>query len=85
MNQKTQLSRFNGGGKTFFFNQYTAANDVDYLVVNAMYGNPARYEKLVLFPQHYIEFLNHLDNAVESLTGFTRPCKCGNTPEPETL
>ena len=77
-NHKTEISRFNGGGKTFFFNKRQANNDTEYLAINAIWGRQGNYEKLVLFPQHLMEFAKHLDGAIEHLTGFTRPCSCGS-------
>ena len=65
-----ELSRFNGGGKTFFFNRKRARNGTEYLSINAMYGDQ-RYEKLVLFPQHLVEFYKHVKGAIETLTGLT--------------
>ena len=76
-----RISHFNGGGKTFFFNKRKAVNKTEYLVLNAMYGNPPTYEKLVLFPQHLLEFSKHLDEAIEGLMGFTKPCRCGSVRE----
>lgn len=71
-NHKTEISRFNGGGKTFFFNKRKARNDTDYLAINAIWGKEGRFEKLVLFPQHLLEFSKHLAEAVEDITGFTQ-------------
>jgi len=73
-----RISHFNGGGKTFFFNKRKAKNDIEYLTLNAMYGSPPRYEKLVLFPQHYLEFLQHLQEAIEGLTGYRKIEVCPN-------
>ena len=67
-----ELSRFNGGGKTFFFNKRKSVNDTEYLSINAIWGKHGNYEKLVLFPQHYLEFLKHLEKAIEGLTGFSK-------------
>lgn len=77
-NHTKEISRFNGGGKTFFFNKRQASNETEYLAINAIWGARGHYEKIVLFPQHFMEFSKHLDAAIEELTGFTRPCKCGS-------
>ena len=77
-NHIEDISHFSGSGKTFFFNKRLAKNDIEYLAINAIWGERGNYEKLVLFPQHYMEFSKHLDKAIENLTGFTRPCSCGN-------
>lgn len=76
-----RISHFNGGGKTFFFNKSKASNDTEYLTINAMYGSPPKYERIVLFPQHLGEFSKHLEQAIEHLTGFTKTCTCGSVRE----
>ena len=77
MPQHKEISRFSGSGKTFFLNEGEASNGTKYLAINALYGR-GNQERLVLFPPHLLEFSKHLDGAIEHLTGFTRPCKCGN-------
>lgn len=69
MNHGQELSRFNVGGKTFFFNRCKAANGQDYLAVNAMYtrGGKPQYERLVVFQSHFIEFFKAVKAAVEEL------------------
>lgn len=69
MSRHQELSRFSGNGKTFFFNKGEAKNGTEYLAVNALYGK-GNQERIVLFPPHFLEFIKHLKNSIESLTGF---------------
>ena len=69
--RNTEISRFNGGGKTFFFNKGEAKNGNEFLVINALHGRQAR-QGMTLLPGQYMEFVKHLDVAVEELTGFSR-------------
>lgn len=65
-----EISRFTGNGKTFFFNEMKARNKNKYLAVNALYGQ-GRQERMILFEGHYLEFLRHLQEAIEELSGFS--------------
>jgi hypothetical protein len=93
MNKQQEISRFTSSGKTFFFNKGKARNGTDYLAINAIYGQGNR-ERTVLFPPHYMEYVKHVTEAVEKLTGFSKSTpnsgcpKCGedrsNTRAAET-
>jgi len=77
MAKHKEISRFSGSGKTFFLNEGEAANGTKYLAINAIYGR-GNQERLILFPPHLLEFSEHLNKAIERLTGFTRGCTCGS-------
>ena len=76
MSQYQELSRFSGSGATFFFNKGEARNGTDFLIINALRGKGTR-QGLTLLPSQYMEFANHLNEAIEGLTGFKR----ANTPD----
>jgi len=67
-----EFSRFSESGKTFFFNRGVAGNGTPYLAINAIYGQ-GNQQRLVLFPPHYLQFHQHLEEAIEKLTGFSAP------------
>ncbi len=71
MPNHTEITRFTSSGKTFFFNEGEARNGNKFLIINALHGQHTR-QGITLLSGQYMEFANHLNDAIEGLTGFVR-------------